>query len=160
MPTITTFLTFVDEAEAAAKFYTSVFPNSQITRMSHYPELGPEAPFQAGAVMTVEFVLDGRAFTALNGGPLFSFSQGISISVVCDSQEQVDEYWEKFIAAGAKPNACGWLTDHFGVSWQIQPKLLLDLITDADATKAGKAMQAMMSMEKIESDKLSQAVAE
>ncbi|MBX3359783.1 MAG: VOC family protein [Phycisphaeraceae bacterium] len=154
MPQISTFLTFNDQAEDAARFYTSIFPNSKILRITRYPDLGPQSPFKTGSVMTVEFTLDGRAFTALNGGPQFTFSQGISIAVLCDTQQQVDEYWDKFVAAGGTPVACGWITDHFGVSWQIDPKLLIDLITDADEAKAAKAMRAMMGMVKIESDGL------
>jgi predicted 3-demethylubiquinone-9 3-methyltransferase (glyoxalase superfamily) len=156
MPQISTFLTFNDQAEEAARFYTGVFPNSRITRVSRHPDLGPQSPFKTGAVMTVEFTLDGRAFTALNGGPQFSFSQGISISVVCDTQAQVDEYWDKFVSAGGTPVACGWITDHFGVSWQINPELLIDLITDP--ATATKAMAAMMGMVKIESGELERAV--
>ncbi len=158
MPSITTFLTFNDQAEEAARFYTSIFPNSTITRIARYPDLGPQSPFKAGSVMTVEFTLDGREFTALNGGPQFSFNQGISIAVLCDTQQQVDEYWDKFVAAGGTPVACGWITDHFGVSWQIDPKLLIDMITDSDETKAAKAMQAMMTMVKIDSAQLKRAV--
>jgi predicted 3-demethylubiquinone-9 3-methyltransferase (glyoxalase superfamily) len=109
--------------------------------------------------MTVEFTLDGRPFTALNGGPQFTFTQGISINVLCDTQQQVDEYWDKFLAAGGAPVACGWITDHFGVSWQIDPKLLIDLISDPDPVKAGKAMRAMMTMVKIDSRKVEEAVA-
>jgi predicted 3-demethylubiquinone-9 3-methyltransferase (glyoxalase superfamily) len=154
---ISTFLTFNDQAEAAARFYTSIFPNSKITRIAHYPDLGPSFPIKPGSVMTVEFTLDGRAFTALNGGPQFSFSQGFSISVVCDTQREVDEYWAGFLAAGGTPVACGWLTDHFGVSWQINPRLLIDLINDPDRAKAAKAMGAMMGMVRIESEGLRQA---
>lgn len=160
MPSIHTFLTFHNQAEDAARFYTSIFPNSAITRITRYPDLGPQSPFKTGSVMTVEFTLDGRAFTALNGGPQFQFSQGMSIAVLCDTQQQLDEYWEKFIAAGGKPVACGWITDHFGVSWQIDPKLLIDLITDPDLAKASKAMQAMMTMVKIDSEELKRAVAQ
>lgn len=160
MPQITTFLTFNTQAEEAARFYTSVFPNSRITRITRYPDLGPQAPFKAGGVMTVEFTLDGRAFTALNGGPQFTFTQGFSISVVCDTQQQVDEYWEKFVAAGGTPVACGWITDHFGVSWQIDPKVLVDLISDPDPVKATKAMRAMMTMVKIDGDAVRRAVEE
>ncbi len=156
MPQISTFLTFNDQAEEAARFYTAVFPNSEITRISRYPDLGPGSPFKTGAVMTVEFTLDGRPFTALNGGPQFTFSQGFSISVLCDTQAEVDEYWDKLVAAGGAPVACGWITDHFGVSWQINPKLLINLITDP-ATSA-KAMRAMMGMVKIESEELERAV--
>jgi predicted 3-demethylubiquinone-9 3-methyltransferase (glyoxalase superfamily) len=169
MPQINTFLTFNNQAEEAARFYTSIFPNSKITRITRFPDLGPEgvegveggAPFKAGSVMTVEFTLDGRAFTALNGGggPQFTFTQGFSIAVLCDTQQQVDEYWDKFVAAGGTPVACGWITDHFGVSWQIDPKLLIEMITDPDPIKAGKAMQAMMTMVKIDSEQLKRAVA-
>ena len=159
MPQINTFLTFNNQAEEAARFYTSVFPNSKITRVTRYPDLGPQFPFKAGSVMTVDFTLDGRPFTALNGGPSFTFSQGMSVAVLCETQQQVDEYWDKFVKAGGKPVACGWITDHFGVSWQIDPKLLIDLISDPDPVKAGKAMQSMMSMVKIDSDQLKRAVA-
>lgn len=158
MPEINTFLTFNDQAEEAARFYTSVFPDSAITRITPYPDLGPQAPFKAGDVMLVEFTLEGRPFTALNGGPQFAFSQGVSIAVLCEKQQQVDEYWDKFVAAGGMPVACGWLTDHFGVSWQINPKLMVDLITDPDQAKAAKAMQAMMTMVKIDSETLERAV--
>ena len=162
MPQINTFLTFNNQAEEAARFYTSIFPNSKITRVTRYPDLGPQgggAPFKAGSVMTVEFTLDGRAFTALNGGPQFTFTQGFSIAVLCDTQQQVDEYWGKFVAAGGKPVACGWITDHFGVSWQIDPTLLIDMITDPDPVKAAKAMQAMVTMIKIDSEQLKRAAA-
>lgn len=159
MPHISTFLTFNNQAEDAARFYTSIFPNSKITRISRYPDLGPQSPFKTGSVMTVEFTLDGREFTALNGGPQFTFTQGFSIAVVCDTQQQVDEYWEKFVAAGGKPVACGWITDHFGVSWQIDPKLLIDLVSGSDPVASAKAMQAMMGMVKIDSEQLRRAIA-
>ncbi len=158
MPDITTFLTFDSQAEEAARFYTSVFPNSKITRVTHYPDLGPGSPFETGSVMTVEFTLDGRPFTALNGGPQFAFSQGISIAALCDAQDEVDLYWERFVEAGGTPVACGWITDHFGVSWQIDPKSLIERISDP-ATSA-KAMQAMMGMVKIDSAAIERAVAE
>lgn len=160
MPQITTFLTFANQAEDAAKFYTSVFPNSKITRVTRFPDLGPQSPFKTGSVMTVDFTLDGRPFTALNagGGPQFAFTQGISVAVICETQQQVDEYWGKFVAAGGKPLACGWITDHFGVAWQIDPKILIDLIGDPDPVKAGKAMQAMMTMVKIDGDAIRRAV--
>lgn len=158
MPQIQSFLTFNNQAEEAARFYTSVFPNSKITRITRYPDFGPQSPFTTGAVMTVEFTLDGRPFTALNGGPQFSFTQGISIAVICDDQRQVDEYWDKFVAAGGTPVACGWMTDHFGVSWQIDPKVLIDLIADPDPARAAKAMQAMMGMVKIDAEQIKRAV--
>lgn len=159
MPQITTFLTFHTQAEEAANFYVSVFPNSKITRVTRYPDLGPQSPFVTGSVMTVEFTLNGREFTALNGGPHFAgFTQAVSIAVLCETQQQVDEYWDKFVAAGGKPVACGWITDHFGVSWQIDPKVLIEMITDSDPVKAGKAMMAMMQMVKIESEVLKRVV--
>lgn len=154
MTEMRTFLTFDNQAEDAARFYTSIFPNSEITRVSRYPDLGPDSPFKTGGVMTVEFTLDGREFCALNGGPQFSFNQGISINVICDTQAEVDEYWGKFVAAGGKPVACGWITDHFGVSWQIDPRVLIDLVSGSDPVKAGEAMRAMMGMVKIESGPL------
>lgn len=160
MPQITTFLTFKDQAEEAAKFYTSIFPNSKISRVSRYPDLGAQSPAKPGSVMTVDFTLDGRAYTALNGGPQFAFSEAFSIWVNCDTQQEADEYWDKFVAAGGTPVACGWLTDHFGVSWQIQPKLLIELVTDPDPAKAAKAMRAMMTMVKIDSEQLKRAVAQ
>jgi predicted 3-demethylubiquinone-9 3-methyltransferase (glyoxalase superfamily) len=159
MTQITTFLTFNNQAEEAARFYTSIFPNSKITSVTTAPDLGPQSPYKTGSVMVVGFTLDGRAFTALNGGPQFTFTMGFSIAVICDTQQQVDEYWNKFVVAGGKPVACGWITDHFGVSWQINPKLLIDLINDPDRVKAGKAMQAMMTMVKIDSEQLKRAVA-
>lgn len=159
MPQISTFLTFKSQAEEAARFYTSIFPNSKITRITRYPDLGPQSPFVTGSVMTVEFTLDGRPFTALNGGPSFTFTQGISISVLCDTQQQLDEYWGKFVAAGGTPVACGWITDHFGVSWQIDPKVLIEMIADPDPVKAAKAMGAMMTMVKIDSEELKRALA-
>lgn len=160
MPQIKTFLTFNDQAEEAACFYTSIFPNSKITRITRYPDLGPQSPFKTGGVMIVDFTLDGREFTALNGGPQFAFSQGVSIAVICDTQQQVDEYWDKFVKAGGTPVACGWITDHFGVSWQIDPKLLIDAISGSNPVKAGKAMQAMMTMVKIDGEQIRRALAE
>jgi predicted 3-demethylubiquinone-9 3-methyltransferase (glyoxalase superfamily) len=159
MTQIQTFLTFNHQAEEAARFYTSVFPNSKINLISHYPDLGADAPFKAGEVMIVEFTLDGREFVALNGGPQFVFSQAFSISVLCDTQKEVDDYWEKFVTAGGSPVACGWLTDHYGVSWQIQPKILVDLVTGPDRIKAAKAMQSMMGMVKIDGEEIKRAIA-
>jgi predicted 3-demethylubiquinone-9 3-methyltransferase (glyoxalase superfamily) len=155
MPNITTFLTFNNQAEDAARFYTSIFPNSRITQVTHYPP-GPNVPAPAGSVMTVAFELDGREFVALNGGPQFSFTEGISISVQCDTQEEVDHYWSR-LTEGGKPVACGWLTDKFGVSWQINPVLLMQMIADPDPIKANKAMEAMMTMVKIDSEQLKRA---
>lgn len=166
MPQITTFLTFNNQAEEAARFYTSIFPNSRITKVTHYPQFGPGPAGEnsglppAGSVMTVEFTLDGREFVALNGGPSFTFTQGFSISVVCDTQEEVDRYWDRFINDGGTPVACGWLTDKFGVSWQINPSILMELLSDSDPVKVQKAMGAMMQMVKIDSEALKRAVAE
>jgi len=159
MPEITTFLTFNNQAEEAARFYTSIFPNSRITQTTHYPDLGPKFPFKAGTVMTVSFTLDGREFVALNGGPQFTFSQGISISVQCQTQDEVDRYWARF-SEGGRPVACGWITDKFGVSWQINPVLLTQMISDPDPKKVQKAMTAMMTMVKIDSEQLKKALAE
>ncbi len=158
MPQISTFLTFNDQAEAAARFYTSVFPNSAITRITRYPDLGPQSPFKTGSVMTVEFTLDGRPFTALNAGPQFVFTSAISIAVICDTQREVDEYWDKFVNAGGKPVACGWITDHFGVSWQIDPKVLIEAISSQDPGTAARAMASMMSMVKIDAPEIEKAV--
>lgn len=155
MSHITTFLTYDHEAEQAARFYTSIFPDSRITRVTTYPDIEGLPP--AGSVMTVEFELMGRPFVALNGGPQFSFSQGISISVQCDTQQEVDEYWAR-LAEGGHEVACGWVTDRFGVSWQVNPKLLTELIADADPDRARKAMQAMMGMVKIDSEALRRAL--
>ena len=159
MPEITTFLTFNNQAEEAARFYTSIFPNSRITQTTHYPDLGPKFPFEPGTVMTVSFTLDGREFVALNGGPQFTFSQGISISVQCQTQDEVDRYWARF-SEGGTPVACGWITDKFGVSWQINPVLLTQMISDPDPKKVQKAMTAMITMVKIDSEQLKKALAE
>jgi predicted 3-demethylubiquinone-9 3-methyltransferase (glyoxalase superfamily) len=145
---ITTFLTYNDQAQEAARLYTSIFPNSRITSITRYPDI-PNLP-AAGSVMTVAFELDGRPFVALNGGPQFSFSQGISISVQCDTQDEVDRYWDGLTADGGQGVACGWLTDKFGVSWQINPRRLIEMISDSDPEKVKKAMAAMMTMVKID----------
>lgn len=157
MPDITTFLTFNTQAEEAARFYTSIIPNSKITRIARYPDLGPQFPIKAGTVMTVEFTLNGRSFTALNGGPQFEFTNSFSIAVLCDTQREVDEYWGKIVAAGGTPVACGWIRDHFGVFWQIDPKILIDLVSGSDPVKAAKAMQAMMGMVKIDGEAIRRA---
>lgn len=157
MTNIITFLTFNNQAEEAARFYTSIFPNSKITAVSHYPDLGPDFPHKSGSVMTVSFSLNGREFVALNGGPNFAFSMGFSVSVLCDTQEEVDRYWNALSENGGIPVACGWITDKFGVSWQINPKLLMEMITDKDPEKAKKAMTAMMGMVKIDSEALKKA---
>lgn len=139
MPTITTFLTFVDQAEQAARFYTDIFAG----RILKTTGLG------GGAVMSVTFELLGRRYIALNGGPSFSFSPGFSMFVACETQEEVDLYWEK-LTAGGQEVQCGWLTDKFGLSWQIVPSGLEALLSDPDRARSGRAMQAMMGMKKLD----------
>lgn len=142
---ITTFLWFDNNAEEAANFYVSVFKNSRILKTSRYPE-GSPAP---GAVMTVDFELDGQQFIALNGGPHFKFTEAISLMVHCYTQEEVDYYWEKLTADGGQESQCGWLKDKFGLSWQITPDELMKVWTDRDPATAQRVMQAMMGMKKL-----------
>ena len=146
MQKITTFLTYDDQAEDAVQLYTSVFPNSRITDTTRYGEAGPG---EAGSVMTMAFELEGQPFVALNGGSSFTFSQGISLLVSCETQEEVDRYWEA-LSEGGEKGPCGWLTDRFGVSWQIVPRVLSELLGDPDAEKAQAVMGAMLQMGKIE----------
>jgi predicted 3-demethylubiquinone-9 3-methyltransferase (glyoxalase superfamily) len=153
MPKITPFLWFDTQAEEAAKFYTSIFKNSKITTVARYPE---GSPGPAGSVMTVDFELDGQRFTALNAGPLFKFTEAISFVVHCETQEEVDEYWGKLSAGGAE-SQCGWLKDKFGLSWQITPNVLIEMLHDKDAEKSKRVMQAMLQMKKIEIRLLKQA---
>ena len=143
---ITTFLTFDGQAEEAADFYTSIFDDSRILSTSRYGEGGPGPE---GTLMSATFQLAGQEFVALNGGPSFSFSQGISLFVDCETQEEVDELWEK-LSDGGEPGPCGWLTDRFGVSWQVIPRALGELLGDEDSEKAGRVMQAMLQMSKID----------
>ena len=152
---ITPFLTFNDKAEEAVRFYTSIFKNSSVDNISRY---GKGAPAPEGSVMTVSFTLDGQKYTALNGGPHFKFNDAFSLTVTCDSQEEVDDYWNK-LTEGGEEVACGWLRDKFGLSWQITPKRLIELITDEDKEKAGRVMQAMMKMVKIDIPTLEKAAA-
>ncbi len=144
---ITTFLTFDGRAGEAIKFYTSIFPNSKITSESYY---GDNTPMPKGTLMVATFELDGVEMMALNGGPSFKFSQGFSLMVDCKNQEEVDHYWSRLTADGGEEVQCGWLTDKFGMSWQIVPDILIKLISDKDPAKAGRAMQAMMKMKKID----------
>ncbi|MER7757309.1 VOC family protein [Kitasatospora sp. NPDC097643] len=147
MQRITTFLWYDGQAEEAATFYTSLFPNSRITQVTHYPEGGGG---EAGSVMTVAFELAGREYVALNAGPLFPFTEAISLQVECDDQQEVDDLWAKLTADGGRESECGWLKDRFGLSWQITPRVLIDLIADEDRAKAGRVMGAMMRMQKLE----------
>jgi predicted 3-demethylubiquinone-9 3-methyltransferase (glyoxalase superfamily) len=153
MQSITPCLWFDTEGEEAAAFYTSLFPNSRIVEVARYGEAGPRA---AGTVMTVLFELDGQEFTALNGGPEFSFNEAISFQVSCRDQEEVDRYWSA-LAAGGEEGPCGWLKDRYGVSWQIIPEALPRLLGDPDREKAQRVMQAMLGMRKIEVDELERA---
>jgi len=147
MPKITPFLTFNDKAEEAVKLYTSTFKNSRILDTTRY---GDGAPMPKGTVMTLEFELDGRPFIALNGGPHFKFSEAVSLSVDCDTQAEIDEYSDKLIAGGGEQGPCGWVTDRFGLSWQINPTILSKMLSDKDPAKAGRAMQAMLQMRKLD----------
>jgi predicted 3-demethylubiquinone-9 3-methyltransferase (glyoxalase superfamily) len=145
-------LWFDNQAEEAAKFYTGIFKHSKMGKISRYGKEGQEIHNQKpGTVMTVAFELDGHRFTALNGGPIFQFNEAISFQVHCETQEEVDYYWEK-LSAGGDPNAqqCGWLKDRFGVSWQIVPVQLLEMVGDPNSTKSERAMKAMLQMKKID----------
>jgi predicted 3-demethylubiquinone-9 3-methyltransferase (glyoxalase superfamily) len=155
MPKITPCLWFDTRGEEAATFYTSVFPNSRILDVTRYGSAGPRAE---GTVMTVAFELDGQEFIALNGGPDFTFSEAISFEVECDSQEEVDTYWSK-LSEGGEQGPCGWLKDKFGLSWQIVPRRLNELIADPDREKSQRVMAAMLLMQKIEIDELERAAA-
>jgi predicted 3-demethylubiquinone-9 3-methyltransferase (glyoxalase superfamily) len=156
MNKITPCLWFDTEGEEAATFYTSVFPNSRIVDIARYGSAGPRPE---GTVMTVSFELDGQRFLALNGGPEFTFSEAISFEVDCENQEEVDAYWSK-LSAGGEEGPCGWLKDRFGVSWQIVPKVLPELLADPDQEKAQRVMSAMLKMKKIEIDALERAAAQ
>jgi predicted 3-demethylubiquinone-9 3-methyltransferase (glyoxalase superfamily) len=153
MPKITPFLWFDTQAEEAAQHYCSIFPNSKIVTTTRYGEAGPGPK---GSVMTVEFDLDGQRFVALNAGPLFKFNEAVSFVVDCKSQKEVDTYWEK-LSAGGQPSQCGWLKDRFGLSWQIVPTVLTEMIADRDPTKANRVIQAMLKMGKIEIEPLKRA---
>jgi predicted 3-demethylubiquinone-9 3-methyltransferase (glyoxalase superfamily) len=146
MQKITPFLWFNGRAEEAANFYTSIFKNSKIGSISRF---GEKAHGEKGKVMTTSFELEGMEFVALNGGPEFSFTPAISFYVHCETQEEVDYYWEK-LSAGGEKGQCGWLEDKFGVSWQIVPNILTELMSDADAEKAGRVTQAMLRMTKLD----------
>jgi predicted 3-demethylubiquinone-9 3-methyltransferase (glyoxalase superfamily) len=146
MQKITPFLWFDGEAEEAVKFYTSVFKNSKIGRIARY---GEGSPGPKDSVMTAEFQIEGQEFVALNGGPQYKFTPAISFLVNCETQEEVDELWEK-LTAGGKEVQCGWLTDKYGVSWQIVPTVLAELLGDKDAAKSKRVMKAMLQMVKLD----------
>ncbi len=140
MKTIYPMLWFDNQAEEAANFYVSIFPNSEVGSVTHY---GPAGPLAAGTVMTVDFELDGQRFVALNGGPEFPFSEAISFVVPCESQAEIDRYWGKLVDGG-EPAPCGWLRDRFGLSWQIEPIELVEMLSDPDPVKAQRVNEAML----------------
>jgi predicted 3-demethylubiquinone-9 3-methyltransferase (glyoxalase superfamily) len=153
MQKITTFLWFDDKAEEAANFYVSLFKNSRIETVSRYEVAGPGPK---GTIMVVTFQLEGQQFTALNGGPQFTFTPAISLLVNCETQEEVDELWEK-LSAGGRKSRCGWLQDKYGLSWQIIPTVLGKLMSDPDPAKSGRVMKAMLQMDKLDIQRLQDA---
>jgi predicted 3-demethylubiquinone-9 3-methyltransferase (glyoxalase superfamily) len=153
MQKITPFLWFDSHAEEAVNFYTSIFKNSKIGHISRYGDAGPGPK---GSVMTVQFELEGQPFIALNGGPQFKFTEAISFSVACETQKEVDEFWEK-LSAGGEPGPCGWLKDKYGLSWQINPTILGKMLSDPDPQKSKRVMEAMLKMKKIDIARLKQA---
>jgi predicted 3-demethylubiquinone-9 3-methyltransferase (glyoxalase superfamily) len=146
MPRITPNLWFDTQSEEAAEYYCSIFPDSKIRNVSYYGEAGPR---EAGMVLTVDFVLDGQEFTAINGGPEFTFDEAISLLINCSDQEEVDYYWTK-LSEGGEEGPCGWLKDKFGLSWQVIPEEMETLLTDPDQARAQRAMKAMLGMGKID----------
>jgi len=157
MQRITPFLWFNDQAEEAVNFYTSIFKNSKVLKVARYGEAGERASGRPkDSVMTIEFELDGQKFVALNGGPHFKFNEAISFVVNCKTQVEVDRFWKK-LSAGGKEIECGWLKDRYGVSWQIVPAILSELLCDRDSEKAQRVMQALLRMKKLDIKKLKQA---
>jgi predicted 3-demethylubiquinone-9 3-methyltransferase (glyoxalase superfamily) len=153
MQKITPFLWFDHQAEEAMNFYVSVFKNSKIVNITRYGEVGPGPK---GTVMTAKFLIEGQEFVALNGGPVFTFSPAISFVVNCGTQEEVDEFWEK-LSEGGEKQQCGWLKDKFGVSWQVVPAVLIEMLNDVDAVKSQRVMKAILQMDKIDIKRLKQA---
>jgi predicted 3-demethylubiquinone-9 3-methyltransferase (glyoxalase superfamily) len=158
---ISPFLWFNRQAEEAANFYTSIFPNSRITELARYPDYGQEFHgATAGTVMTVAFELDGRSFIAFNGGPVFRFNESISMTVYCDNQEELDHHWERLGEGGDEAaRQCGWLKDKYGLSWQIVPRVLPEMLVDPDPERAKRAFAAMMDMRKLDIAALKRAQA-
>ncbi len=154
MHKITPFLWFDDKAEEAMNFYVSIFKNSKVGSVTRYGDAGPGPK---GTVMSATFQLDGQDFFALNGGPLFKFTEAISFFVNCETQKEVDELWEKLTAGGGTPQRCGWLKDKYGLSWQIIPKALGEMLGDKDPQKSQRVMQAMLQMDKIDIQRLKEA---
>jgi predicted 3-demethylubiquinone-9 3-methyltransferase (glyoxalase superfamily) len=159
MQKITSNLWFDDQAEEAAKYYTSIFKNSKMGKITHYGKEGQEIHKRpAGSVMTVRFYLEGQEFLALNGGPVFKFNEAISFVVNCENQEEIDYYWNKLTVGGdAKSQQCGWLKDKYGVSWQITPTILPEMLGDQDTEKSQRAMKAMLQMKKLDIGALKKA---
>jgi predicted 3-demethylubiquinone-9 3-methyltransferase (glyoxalase superfamily) len=155
MQKINPFLWFDKEAEQAANFYVSVFKNSKIVKVTRYGDAGPGPK---GDVLVVAFEIEGQPFTALNGGPGFKFNESVSFVVHCKTQEEVDAFWSK-LGDGGQPGQCGWLKDKYGLSWQITPDVLVELLNDPDPARSGRVMQAMMKMKKIDIAELKQAAA-
>ena len=148
---LTSCLWFDGEAEAAAKFYVSVFKNAKLGRTSHYPKEGQDVHQQAeGSVLVVEFEIEGQKFIALNGGPQFKFTEAVSFVVNCDTQAEIDYYWDKLTADGGQPGPCGWLKDKFGLSWQVAPSKVGDWLTDPDQRKAARVFASVMKMGRID----------
>ena len=147
-------LWFDFNAKEAVDFYVSVFPNSKVLRTSHYLK---ESPGPEGEIMTIEFQLDGLVFTAINGGPQFKFNESVSFLVECKDQAEVDSYWTALLAGGGEPGVCGWLKDRFGLSWQVNWTPLIDMLLDVDQERAGRAMQAMLKMSKLDAAVLQKA---
>jgi predicted 3-demethylubiquinone-9 3-methyltransferase (glyoxalase superfamily) len=150
---ITPFLWFDDSAEEAAQYYTSIFKNSKIDGVTRYTDAGPGPK---GSVMTVAFTLDGQPFVALNGGPMFKFTEAISLVVNCETQEEVDEMWSK-LSAGGEEGQCGWLKDRFGLSWQVVPTAVVELVQDKDPERSKRVMEALFTMKKIDIARVEQA---
>jgi predicted 3-demethylubiquinone-9 3-methyltransferase (glyoxalase superfamily) len=158
---ITPCLWFDNQAEEAARFYTAIFKNSKIVQITRYGKAGHEIHGRpAGSVLTVEFELDGQTFTALNGGPVFKFNEAVSLQINCDTQEEIDYYWEK-LSEGGDPQAqqCGWLKDQYGVSWQVTPRAMHDMLADHTSAKYERVMEAMLRMKKLDLAELQRAYA-
>lgn len=153
MPRITPFLWFDGEAEEAAHFYVSIFPNSRVVSTWRYPE---GSPMPEGTVMTVSFYLDGQSFTALNGGPMFQFTEAVSFVVECQTQDEIDHYWSR-LGAGGRPQQCGWVKDRYGLSWQIVPKQLSELLGQDDPGRAQRVMGTLLGMSKMDIAELRKA---
>jgi predicted 3-demethylubiquinone-9 3-methyltransferase (glyoxalase superfamily) len=151
MQKVVTNLWFDTEAEEAAQFYVSLFENSRILSISHYTEAGPR---EAGMVMVVEWELDGQRFVGINGGPQFEFDEAVSLQINCGDQAEVDHFWEKLIADGGRESQCGWLTDKYGLSWQVTPVGMEELFSDPDPERANRAMAAMLKMRKLDIEAL------